>query len=311
MHSVSTRYGLLEGVDAAAVWPDGTPRSVVVIRRNVLETPFGPLVPHYEADEKRHLRVEPIHFHRDGTLKSLPLQSRTVIRTPLGDYPAELLTFYSSGRLCRLFPLNGKLTGFWSWRDERRLTEAMRVETPQGERTVAFININFHESGRLKSLTLWPEETLELLTPLGPATARIGASFHDDGSLESFEPAAPMEIETPIGRMTAFDPDPEGLCGDVNSVRFAPDGSLAGLLTPVNTVTVKLPDGGRRLFEPGSKTGLCDEGEKLSAPLHVGFTPDGVLLGPKAQAFSRAECGFTVGMGLFPVIAAAFPCADE
>lgn len=308
---LSTPFGPLHGVDAAVFWPDGaTPRSVSVVEENVLSSPFGPLTPLWLPDEKRHPRVEPVQFHDNGMFRALPLQRQTSVPTPVGPMPAELLTFHPSGALARVFPLAGKLSGFWTWRDERALARPVTVPLPQGPRELCVISLHFHESGSLAGLTLWPEETLDLPTPCGPATARNGASFYEDGALRAFEPAAPWTVETPLGRVEAFDPDPEGISGDLGSVRFGPDGRLLRLCSATNSVTVTQPDGARTTFAPGVKAGLCDEGDEAPAPLCIAFEPGRVLLGPMAEPFSLADCRFTVSRGPRPLIPIAFPCAE-
>lgn len=310
MREISTLHGPLKGVDSAAFWPDGTPKSVIVTEENLLSTSAGRLAPLYLPDEKRHPRVEPIQFHPNGQLRALPLQHQTPVPTPLGPVMAELVTFYPSGALCRVFPLNGKLSGFWTWRDERALAQPMRVETPQGHWQTTFINVHFFENGALASITLWPEETVSVNTPLGPVTARIGAAFHENGQLRSVEPASPWEIDTPIGRLTAFDPDPEGISGDANSVVFTPDGSLASLVCPGNTVTVVLPDGASRHFAPARAENLCGDGQETPSPLRVAFAPGEVRLGEHGEPFALAACRFVIGRNLMPLTPASFPCGD-
>jgi len=308
---IATPFGPLRGVEAAVFWPDGvTPRSLAVVEENVLATPLGPLTPLWLPDEKRHQRVEPVQFHRNGMFRALPLQHPTTVRTPAGPVPAELLTFHPGGELARVFPLNGKLSGFWTWRDERALARPLAVPTPQGERELFVISLHFFPSGRLSGLTLWPEETMPLDTPLGPATARIGASFHESGALASFEPATPWEAATPIGLIQAFDPDPEGISGDLGSVRFAPDGRLTRLRTASTVITARRPDGTLRSFAPGLAADLCGDGEARAAPLDVAFEPDRALLGAGAEAFSLADCVFSLERGMRPLIPIAFPCAE-
>ena len=46
---------------------------------------------------------------------------------------AELVTFHADGSLRRVFPLNGKLSGYWTEADEGALAKAMELSTPLGE----------------------------------------------------------------------------------------------------------------------------------------------------------------------------------
>ncbi len=314
---ITTPWGVLRGVSAAAFWPDGTtPRSLSVVEENVLESPLGPLVPLWLPDEKRHPRVEPVAFHKNGMFRALPLQKQAVVPTPAGPVPAELLVFHPSGALARVFPLAGKLSGFWNWRDEYALSTPLMVPLPAaqgGAREMHVVGLNFHESGKLAGLTIWPDDTLELTTPLGPATARNGAAFYEDGALASFEPAAPLEVDTPIGRLTAFDPDPEGISGDLGSVAFAPDGRLTHICTVSERIAIKLPDGGERVFSPDVKAGLCDDTDELPAPLAVVFEAGRVLIGPDAEPFPLDAGGFEIRpmpRALRPLMPIAFPCSE-
>ena len=71
-------------------------------------------------------------FHESGRLKCLPLETQTIVATPAGDIPAEMLTFHPDGSLSRIFPLNGKLSGYWSQDDEAKLAAPLTMLTPVG-----------------------------------------------------------------------------------------------------------------------------------------------------------------------------------
>ena len=45
---------------------------------------------------------------------------------------------------------------------------------------------------------------MEIDTPVGRQSARVGMAFHPDGALRSFEPASMIEVQSPIGALGAF-----------------------------------------------------------------------------------------------------------
>ena len=98
----------------------------------MLSTPYGDLAPQYEAEDMGRRQLNPFYFYKNGAIKSVPLQTQTLLRTPVGGIPAELVIFYESGSVKRIFPLDGKLSGFWTAKNEFELAEEMTVESPIG-----------------------------------------------------------------------------------------------------------------------------------------------------------------------------------
>uniref|UniRef100_A0A7C4AHK1 Uncharacterized protein n=1 Tax=Fundidesulfovibrio putealis TaxID=270496 RepID=A0A7C4AHK1_9BACT len=296
MNSIETRYGTLGPVDHVSAAPDGTVLSCVPAAPLTIRTPLGTLVAQHTTDDLRRPKVEPLEFHPDGTLRTIALETQTVVPTPLGPMAAELLTFYPGGELRRVFPLNGKLSGYWSEKEEVTLTAPMRIPTPAGDVEALIVGVQFHPGGALRSLTLWPGHSVEIDTPVGRQRARVGMAFHPDGALRSFEPASMIEVQSPIGALAAFDPHALGIHGDENSLCFHPDGSLAGLSTPRDTVTVTLPDGQVRRFAPTMVPNLCDERVQDIQALRICFHPGTVALGDDSRdAFPLEGHGFALG----------------
>jgi hypothetical protein len=232
------------------------------------------LTPRSEPDEPRHPRSEQLEFHANGQVARLALSHGTRILTPAGELPAELVTFYESGAVCRVFPAQGRVGPLWSAEDEREFVPELRLQTPLGQLNARFISISWHASGALRSLTLWPGESVAVATPLGVVSARAGLAFREDGTLASLEPARPLCVPTPLGLMTAFDPQPIGLHGDANSLEFGPDGSVSGLITTTDSVAVDDETGGRTFQVQGASSGgscdSCSAGEALRVRFEVG-----------------------------------------
>lgn len=296
MQTIDSRYGPLGPVRHATFDADGELLSVTPQGPFTLETPLGRLTPQHTTDDMRRPKVEPLLFHPGGVLRNIALEAPTVVETPLGPMRAELLTFYPDGALRRVFPLNGKLSGYWSIKEEATLAAPQTIAIPGGSITALLVGVQFHPSGTLRSITLWPEETVDIPTPLGVRTARIGLAFHENGTLRSFEPTRVECVATPIGLMQAFEPDPLGIHGDLNSLAFHPDGSLAGLHTPVNTVTVTSPDGARHTYSPGRAPSLCDENIMDVTALAVAFGTGQIGFGEDPpESFPLADHRFEVG----------------
>ncbi|GFK93286.1 hypothetical protein NNJEOMEG_01117 [Fundidesulfovibrio magnetotacticus] len=304
--TVQTLYGPLGPVDFPEYGPDGALIGCVPAAPLALETPLGRLNAQHSTDDARRPKVHPIEFHPDGSLKSMALEERTVLPTPLGPLPAEFVSFHPDGELRRVFPVYGKLSGYWTEKEEATLNDPLTLETPAGSITARIAGVQFFPGGALKSVTLWPGESVEIETPLGRQKARIGISFHESGALRSFEPAALTPVPTPIGILEAFDPDALGIHGDVCSLEFGPDGEPVALSTPMNTVEAALPDGKPRRFAPTRVPNLCDERVQDVKPLRVRFQGGAALLGEDpAPAFPLDTARFTVGRlleGLFAPI---------
>jgi hypothetical protein len=285
---LSTPCGVVRGAQGVEYWSDGTLRSVYATMPCELETPLGPLRPQFETDDMRKPRPQPVEFHENGALKLLPLAEQVPVTTPLGEYPAELVSFHPSGELRRVFPLNGKLSAYWNEADEMKLAGPLQLMTPVAEIEARFINIHFHPSGALASFTLWPGEVVDLPTPAGVIPVRIGAAFHESGAVRSVEPARPTSVATAIGHVRAFDNDPEGISGDANSLVFDETGRVERLVTTVDRVVVT-HDGAETIHEPGRGIDACGEGEEQVTPLEIVFANGTIRLRTLAAAAGGAN----------------------
>ncbi|WP_243360507.1 hypothetical protein [Fundidesulfovibrio terrae] len=296
MNTIQTKYGPIGPVDFVEKGPHGHVTSCVPMAPITITTPLGELIAQHSTDDMRRPKVEPIEFHPDGSLKSLALEERTAVPTPVGTIEAELVTFHPDGSLRRVFPLNGKLSGYWTEKEEVRLAGPLTVPTPVGTVTARLVNVQFFPSGKVRSLTLWPGDTVEIDTPIGRLSARIGLAFHKNGNLRSFEPARMTTVPTPLGDMEAFDPDAEGIHGDLNSLAFHEDGAVASLATPLNTLEITLPDGSKKFFAPATVPNLCDERVKDISPLRIFLRPGKISLGEDCvHSFPFAGHRFKVG----------------
>jgi len=295
MTTLATLYGNLAGVEFRTLYSNGRADGCLVGMPNILKTPYGNLVPQYESEDMGRRPVKPLYFFRNGSIKSIALQTQSPVRTPAGMVPAELVTFFESGSIKRVFPLDGKLTGFWTARNEYALAEPLRIDTPAGRITAKLIGLQFYASGALKSITLWPGQQVTVVTPIGKITVRTGMAFYENGAIRSLEPATPVKVQTPAGLLTAFDNEPNGIHGDVNSLKFGSDGSIEGLSTTQEELKVIDLAGKEHLFAPGMKNRLCGGEGQTIVPLRIGFTEERIILnGTPATSFILGQCRIRV-----------------
>lgn len=297
METVPTTYGPLPVAGPLDRYPDGGVRAMYVDGPVALDTSLGRLVPQHTIDDSRRMHQPPLTFHANGQVRSLPLETRTVVETPVGSLPAELVTFHDNGVVARVFPLNGKLSGYWTEADEARMAEVLRLETPIGPLAAKFVAVAFSPEGWLRSLTLWPGEEITVKTPVGKVPVRLGLSFHENGALRSVEPARPLETPTALGPVWAFDPDAVGISGDDNSLVFSPSGEVSRVATVRTGLAVRLADGRRLELTPAVRESVCGDGDREITPLVLDIGPDVVtarhgLLGRPMAKLSRAEGTF-------------------
>lgn len=241
-----------------------------------ITTKYGEFTPQHTANELRRKEILPVEYHGNGTIKSLPLESQEMVATPLGDIPAELVTFHENGTLSRVFPLNGKLSGYWSQEDEEALAKTVTLNTPAGTITTRVIGVSFYDDEALRSITLWPSETISVSTPAGFFETRIGIAFTPDGEVKSLEPAKPTPVKTMAGEITAFDPDAVGVNGDENSLVFGEDGEIVSVTTTLTMLKAIHPNGTTSIFKPATRESLCSEAEEEVVPMIVEIEEDAV-----------------------------------
>lgn len=257
--------------------PDGKPDAVQPFEEIQIETQAGTLIPIYEVEDHGRQKLTPIRLYKDGIPKSIPLQNATVIKTSVGDISTELVTFYESGAICRLFPLNGKLSGYWSEKNEYKLTKELIIPTQPGVIKVRPIYLHFYETGELKSITFWPAERVEIKTPLGVITVKTGISFHKSGAISSCEPHQPLLVDTPLGLIEAYDPDPNGMNGESNSLSFDEHGKLISLSTTKTVVTVTDKDRKVTSFSPLVQRSRCSDTTFSVEPLKIKFLENEII----------------------------------
>ncbi|WP_321491651.1 hypothetical protein [uncultured Desulfobacter sp.] len=271
MKTLTTKYGAVPGYQNLETHTSGNVASLIFTERVEIKTPVGVIVPQYSIEDHGRRILKPVFFYDNGNIKKAPLQDAACIDTNYGKIAAELVMFYNDGVLKKLFPLNGKLSGYWGEKDEYTLAEDLELSLPCGRIRAKMINIAFYESGNVKSITLWPQEIVEVSTPIGSMRIRVGISFYEDGSIKSVEPAQPFVVETKIGKISAYDNDPEGIMGDINSLQFSKLGEVTSLSTINTAILVKTVSGEEVKHAPSEKESLCNEQMTVTVPLQIEF----------------------------------------
>ncbi len=303
---LSARYGTLQGIERAEYYEDGTLKSCALNQRNLLATACGAVVPQYGDEHVRRKYTQSLSFYPSGAVKSISLEEQNEVLTPMGEFPAELVTFYETGEVKRVFPLNGKISGYWSEKDEAQLALPFRFEFDFGSFCVKLIGLHFYKSGALKSLTLFPGEVITLTTPMGEIPVRTGFSLYESGNLKSIEPAEPVLLMTDLGPFTAFDPIRIGVHADDNSLAFYEDGRLFALSTVSDKIGITENSGKFHLFGPTERPDPLDDEKTTTLPLRIRFEDGRIVVEEeRVQVFDSAA----VRINVFPTLKQGLGCS--
>jgi len=297
METMETSYGALAGITTSTIYKSGSLKSCILNAENRIPTPVGEIIPQYriaEFGERQKKYRSSLSFHENGQIKSAALDKQMPLQTPLGTFKAELVTFYESGAINRIFPLNGQIDGFWSEQNEGELAEVLDFDLPVGQFSAKIIGLHFYPSGALKSLTLWPGQRVTIQTPAGPILARTGFSLYEDGSVRSVEPARPVELPTPIGLIKAFDSEIIGMHADQNSLQFSSGGTLLSVKTVHTGIRVAGGDGTETRIEPLETESLIDMEQMRTVPMQIDFKEDHIqIIAGQTHHFETGTCQFS------------------
>lgn len=303
-----TRYGKLSGCINVEYNEDNGIKGCCFEEENKLFLECGTLIPQYGEETVRKKFIQTVSFYPSGTLWRIALQQQTEVQTPIGEFPAELLTFYTDGSIKRIFPLNGKLTGYWSEQDETALAFPFHFEFDFGSFSAKIISIHFYQSGEIKSITLFPGEVITLQTPVGKMSVRTGFSLYESGKLKSVEPAQPSLVNTQIGKIMAFHIDAIGVHADKNSLEFSENGEVTQIVTSSDKIIVQTKGIPLTSIAPIRKPSPLDESEFITIPVKIRFKGETVSLSnEKDHSYSLSTSAFTV---IQNPIAACSSCSD-
>jgi hypothetical protein len=240
--------------------------------QNVILTHAGELVPFFGEDTLRRKNKASVTFHKNGMIKSVALEEQQDVTTPIGGLPAELITFYDTGEVHRVFPLDGKISGFWSEEDERGLNIPLTFDFGFTSFTALISGICFYKSGAIKSITLFPGEQIEVThTHYGPIKVRHGFSLYETGALESLEPTELLSLETPIGLLTAYNVNAHGINADSCSLCFDLQGRVIRLAASGGTILVSRRSDGALFSFTAKVIDPEDDGLQVTLPVGLAF----------------------------------------
>lgn len=263
--------GVFAGVETYNCYPSGELEGIKLSEKNMLVTHVGELVPAFTETHRRKNKYS-VEFHKNGMVKAVALEDVQEIQTPIGEFPAELVTFFDTGELNRFFPLDGKICGMWSEEEERKLAIPLSFELPFTAFTAIIGGVAFYKSGDIRSVTLFPNETISINTAkYGAIQTRTGFSIYESSKLESLEPAAPFMLNTSIGVLTAFDPNAVGINADINSLTFDEDGNVTSLITVHNRIGAQTQDGRMHIFSPREIINPLDGETMITEGLKITF----------------------------------------
>lgn len=174
----------------------------------------------------RRKERERVSYYKSGRLKSIYLNEQTDIETPCGVIPCELITFYESGAIRRVFPRYGAISAYWSSKDEASITERMRLQIGDASFLVKPQCIHFYESGELLSFTIYDHEKLLVDTRYGQITTNVGVSFYEDGKIRSLEPVFGTTIMVEGKTIAPFNFFANHMHADNNSLVFDKEGKI-------------------------------------------------------------------------------------
>lgn len=271
MKEFDTKYGKIRGISSISYYPTGEINECTIDEYCEINTNLGIFIPRYEDDGVRSKSTKSLSFYKNGDIKSISLNKRTIVTTPIGAIKAELITFYENEKIKKIFPVNGKITAFWTEQNEYELAEEMELNFVFGSFKNKVVCISFYSYGEVKSLTLWSKDKVTIETPCREMDVRIGISMYEDGKLKSCEPKKPVEVDTPIGIIMAYDINAIGVDGDTNSLNFYEDGTIKSLYTSTDKIEVKDINGSIEIFEPKLKRSLFNDNAMDIISLKIEF----------------------------------------
>lgn len=260
----------IKGITSFSTYESGELELCKVDAYNVIQTKYGKLIPQYEELGVRRKDAKAFSLHKNGMLKSISLNEQTVLKTPIGEFPAELATFYEDGSINSLFPLNGRISFSWSVEEEGKLAQIFDFNFPFGSFSAKISGLRFYKQGKLRSLILWPGETIEVNAPVGKIWIRIGFKLFKEGMIESLEPASPYLVNTPIGFIKAYDTSALAVDADKNSMRFDKQGNLVSLVTAGDIIIISKSTGERKTVSSRLQLGLMDD-DFVKCPITISF----------------------------------------
>ncbi len=108
-----------------------------------------------------------------------------------------------------------------------------------------------------------------------------------------------MNVNTPICKVLAFDPDALGIDDESNSLVFSKNGSVKSLITSVAQITVFCRDGEKIVYKPSFKKSYYFDDKLAVVPMKISFFGGCVCFSKRKSEKSDAEykiseCSFRI-----------------
>lgn len=296
MGKIASKYGILQECNVTEYYSNGKIKNCKLKVANQIKINNLKVIPYFGADQARRKDKSALSFYQNGNLKAISLAKQTLLKIKDNIYPAERILFYQSGEIKCIFPLDSKINGYWTEEDEYKLATKLKLKLSFVDLNNKIINLRFYKNGKIKSITLWPQERIDLTTPVGPLTGRIGFELFENGKLKSCEPAQPTVITTPLGKITVFDSQAAGINGDSNSLKFNSAGKLAGLKTEHNQFKIISKETLKsELIKPTQQPHIFNLDIKLTFPIEIQFENNQIIFNQKQnKIFSFANYLFKI-----------------
>lgn len=285
---IHTKVGLLRGVTQERMDSNGVLRSCTFDDPNKIEFQGEIYIPKYTESDFRTRHRNAITFYKTGELKSIYLEEQQEIKSPIGMSKVEMVTFYQSGRIHRIFPVYGQISGYWSEQEESQWIPVSSIIVAGEKIEAKFSCICFYESGAIKSLTLWPNESIRISTLFGKIKVRYGVSLYEDGTIESVEPEQSVVVTYENAKIVAYDNHPIGIHGDKNSLGFYRDGSLRTVTTMITAIAL-FNDEQSIQIKPKIGTSQTDIEKMELFPIKAEFTEDYIRITDSSGTMQEFE----------------------
>ena len=293
---IQMEFGILGEISSYHVYPSGELESVNLAGKNMVLTHAGELVPTYQETPRRKKKPS-IAFYENGMIKAVALEKQSEVETPIGTLPAEYLTFYPMGELHRVFISDGQLSGFWTEEEEQKYAIPLSFSFSFAEFQARLNGICFFPTGEIKSITLYPQEDISVMTPAGEVETQIGFSLYKSGEIRSIEPKSGTLIMTPIGELSAVDPDASGINADSNSLSFDEQGRILTVKTTQSKIMVQTHDARFFMLESQEKPHPLFDDQMIRSAMQIAFdyeTETVKITNEKSMEFSLKKDRFLV-----------------
>lgn len=254
MDLVINKYLSLKDVEVTERYDNREIESLNVKSKNIIIVNNIKYVPRYSNDNMRRKELPSVRLYKNGAVKSIDLEKQTKIKISKYIFSAEKIIFYNDGNIKKIFPLNGRINAYYTEEDEYKISPIYNLKFKFADFIGKVISVKFYKNGNIRSVTLWPKDKVLVNYKEKYIQCKTGFSLYENGNLESIEPKFPILVDTPIGKIEAYDDKSIGVSGEDNSLKFNEDGSVKSLVTSNNVIKV-----------------ICSNTEKIYTPKKTRF----------------------------------------